>query len=236
MSIDKKQLLVLTGAGISAESGLSTFRDTGGTWDNYPVEEVATPEAWHKNPQKVLDFYNARRQAVRNAKPNPAHIALVELARYYPVKIITQNVDDLHERAGSKNVLHIHGEIMKARSTVDSSLVYELGEKDIAVGDLCAKGSQLRPHIVWFNEEVCEFETAAKLVKKADVLVIIGTSLTVYPVASLTKYYHGDSPIYVIAPELSKIPDKIIWYQEKAAQFLPKLVKHWLINGIVPLT
>lgn len=228
----QKHIVVLTGAGISAESGLSTFRDSGGLWDNYAIEDVATPDAWRRNPGLVLEFYNVRRQAVRKAQPNAAHFALVELASHYPVDIITQNVDDLHERAGSTDVLHLHGVITKARSSVDERLIYELGGNDIKLGDVCAKGSQLRPHIVWFDESVPEFAKATQLVKKADALLIIGTSLSVYPAASLIDYAPDHCPIYVVAPDLNTVPDNIIWYREKAALQVPKLINHWLELGI----
>ena len=180
-----KRVVVLSGAGISAESGLQTFRGADGLWEGHRVEEVATPEAWAANPGLVLEFYNQRRRAVRAAEPNAAHQALVDLERVYDVRIVTQNVDDLHERAGSSQVLHLHGEVMLARSTWDPRLVRHLGERDIELGDLCELGSQLRPHIVWFGEMVPAVDEAVSLVAEADVLLVVGTSLQVYPAAGL---------------------------------------------------
>jgi NAD-dependent deacetylase len=180
-----KRVVVLSGAGISAESGLQTFRGAGGLWEGHRVEDVASPEAWAANPELVLEFYNQRRRAVRTAAPNAAHTALVDLERAYDVRIVTQNVDDLHERAGSRHVLHLHGEIMLARSTRDPRLIRHLGDSDIHLGDRCELGSQLRPHIVWFGEMVPAMEEAADLVGAADVLLVVGTSLQVYPAAGL---------------------------------------------------
>ncbi len=179
------RVVVLSGAGISAESGLQTFRGADGLWEGHRVEDVATPEAWAANPALVLDFYNQRRQAVRAADPNAAHRALVKLEQAYDVQIITQNVDDLHERAGSMAVLHLHGQIQQARSTRDASLIVDLGDRDIQLGDHCSLGSQLRPHIVWFGEAVPAMEEAVELLAVADLLLVIGTSLQVYPAASL---------------------------------------------------
>src|SRR4051794_6936855 len=176
----KKRLVVLTGAGISAESGLRTFRDSDGLWEGYDVQEVATPRAFSKNPQLVLDFYNMRRKDVASARPNAAHIGLAELEKDFDVRIITQNIDDLHERAGSRQVLHLHGEIFKMHSVTNPSLVTEI-RGDINVGDAAADGGQLRPHIVWFEEPVPAIEDAIELTTGADILVVIGTSLLVYP-------------------------------------------------------
>lgn len=180
-----KRVVVLSGAGISAESGLQTFRGADGLWEGHRVEEVATPEAWAANPELVLEFYNQRRRAVRAATPNAAHRALVELEQAYDVRIVTQNVDDLHERAGSSQVLHLHGEILLARSTRDPRLIRHLGDADIHLGDRCELGSQLRPHIVWFGEMVPAMDEAADFVGGADVLLVVGTSLQVYPAAGL---------------------------------------------------
>ncbi|MDR0824622.1 MAG: NAD-dependent deacylase, partial [Prevotella sp.] len=182
-----KHIVVLTGAGMSAESGIATFRDTGGLWEQYAVEDVATPEGYRRNPELVLDFYNARRKAAFDAKPNQGHIGLAEMETDYKISIITQNVDDLHERAGSTDVLHLHGELNKVRSSVDPSLIYTLTPEnfEIHLGDKCEKGSQLRPHIVWFGEAVPMIEKAVDIVGKADILVVIGTSLNVYPAAGL---------------------------------------------------
>lgn len=227
-----KHIVVLTGAGISAESGLQTFRDTDGLWENYSIYQVATLNAWRKDRATVLAFYNQRRQHVRAAQPNTAHYALVELAKHYRVSIITQNVDDLHERAGSEQVLHLHGEILKARSTVNSKLVYSLDGKDIEIGDRCERGSQLRPHIVWFGEQVTEFSRARRLVETADVLLVIGTSLSVYPAASLIDFTRRHTPIFLVSPDLENQPQTGHWFRETATQRVPLLVEEWIAAGI----
>jgi len=224
-NIHKKHIVVFTGAGISAESGLHTFRDPNGLWQQYSVQEVATPSAWKKDRKKVLDFYNLRRQQVRQAAPNAAHIALTTLQKHFKVSIITQNVDDLHERAGSKNVLHLHGEIMKARSTVNKNLIYDLGEKDIALGDKCEKGSQLRPHIVWFGESVPEFEQACKTVSQADLLLVIGTSLRVHPAASLIHFVAKETDIILVSPEMEYVASHITWLKNTATEEVPRFVE-----------
>jgi NAD-dependent deacetylase len=195
--MQKKKLVVLTGAGISAESGLKTFRDSDGLWEGYDIEEVATATAWRRNPALVLEFYNKRRQNVRDAVPNAAHFALTELQQDFDVQIITQNIDDLHERAGSQHVLHLHGEIFKMRSEKDESLIYPI-EGDIKAGDLASDGAQLRPHIVWFEEPVPMIEEAARLVRKADIFVVIGTSLVVYPAAGLVDYAPWQIPKFIV--------------------------------------
>ena len=197
-----RRVVVISGAGISAESGLKTFRGADGLWRGYRPEEVACPEAWRRNPGLVLDFYNERRKAVREAQPNGAHLALTELERAYDVRIVTQNVDDLHERAGSSGVLHLHGEIRKARSTLDPTLVTHLGDGDIHLGDRCAQGSQLRPHIVWFGESVPAMEEAVELVGEADVVIVVGTSLVVYPAAGLVFEARKDARRIVVNPEI----------------------------------
>ena len=199
--MNKKKIVVLTGAGVSAESGIKTFRDSDGLWENYRVEEVATYDAWLSNPSLVLDFYNQRRRQLATAQPNKAHYALVSLEQKFDVQIITQNVDDLHERAGSTNVLHLHGELVKARSTMEEDLVYTIGYKDINSGDLCEKGHQLRPHIVWFGEAVPMIERAARITSEADILLIIGTSLMVYPAAGLLHYAPPESRKFAIDPK-----------------------------------
>lgn len=198
--MNRKTIVVLTGAGISAESGISTFRDNNGLWRNYRFEEVASPEAWQRDPGLVLEFYNMRRKKVFEAEPNEGHKALVRLEKSYNVQIVTQNVDDLHERAGSTQVLHLHGEIKKARSTVDPSLVYELKHWELKLGDRCEKGSQLRPHVVWFGEPVPEFSRAVNLARKADIFIVVGSSLNVYPAASLIHYVPASAPRYYIDP------------------------------------
>jgi NAD-dependent deacetylase len=201
-----KRVVVLSGAGISAESGLQTFRGADGLWEGYRVEDVATPEAWAANPGLVLEFYNQRRQAVRAAEPNAAHRALVDLERAYDVRIVTQNVDDLHERAGSSQVLHLHGEVLKARSTRDPRLVRHLGDRDIELGDLCELGSQLRPHIVWFGEMVPAMDQAVELVAEADVLLVVGTSLQVYPAAGLVFEAPRKARQILVNPE---VPERV---------------------------
>lgn len=222
----KPKLVIITGAGISAESGIKTFRDSNGLWKHYRFEEVASPEAWEKHPEVVLEFYNQRRKQLFEVKPNEAHKALVKLGNKFDVKIITQNVDDLHERAGSKNVLHLHGELKKARSTVDPTLKYELKDWELKNGDLCEKGSQLRPDIVWFGEPVPMMSEAIGMVKETDFLLIIGTSLAVYPAAGLVNYAKNDIPKYYIDPKARNVPAiknlKII--NEKATIGVPALV------------
>ena len=195
-----KKLIVLTGAGISAESGIPTFRDSDGLWEKYNVYEVATPEAWHKDPGMVLEFYNMRRRKLLEVNPNQGHLALVELEKKYDVTIITQNIDDLHERAGSKNILHLHGELLKARSERYEDLIYDW-PKDICLGDQCERGFQLRPHIVWFGERVPMIETAAQEASYADIILIVGTSMQVYPAAGLVSFAPEGIPIYYIDPK-----------------------------------
>ncbi|MFZ4457200.1 MAG: SIR2 family NAD-dependent protein deacylase [Bacteroidales bacterium] len=201
------KIVVLSGAGMSAESGISTFRDSGGLWEKYRIEDVATPEGWERNPKLVLDFYNARRKQLFEVQPNAGHIGLTELEQMFDVEIITQNVDNLHERAGSKNVLHLHGELMKVRSERHEELVYELTPEriEIAIGDKYEKGFQLRPHIVWFGEAVPFIEKAQKIVQQADIFVIIGTSMNVYPAAGLINFVKPNTPIYLIDPNDVKI-------------------------------
>ncbi|MBX7182832.1 MAG: NAD-dependent deacylase [Bacteroidia bacterium] len=226
----KKRIVVFTGAGISAESGLKTFRDSDGLWENYRIEEVATPQAWSKDPALVNEFYNLRRKQVLEAKPNQAHLALVKLEKKYDVHIITQNIDDLHERAGSKKVLHLHGEIRKVRSTVKSSLVYDLAGWELKMGDRCELGSQLRPHIVWFGEAVPMMDNAMSLVAVADVLIVIGTSLNVYPAAGLLAYAERQIPKYLVDPNPQNVGriENLTILQEKAGEGVPTLVQQLL--------
>jgi NAD-dependent deacetylase len=195
-----KKLVILSGSGISAESGIKTFRDMGGLWELYDVTKVASPVAWETNRDLVLRFYNERRKNVLEAEPNDAHRTLFDLEKFFDIHIITQNVDDLHERAGSKNVLHLHGEIRKARSTADPGLIYKIDGWELKQGDKCELGSQLRPHVVWFGEDVPEIPKAIEIVKKADIFVIIGTSLNVYPAAGLLEYIPSGTEIYLIDP------------------------------------
>lgn len=225
-----KKIVVLTGAGVSAESGLKTFRDHDGLWHNYRVEDVATPEAWERDMDLVLDFYNQRRKNLLEAIPNAAHIALARLEDKYIVNVITQNVDDLHERGGSSNVLHLHGELKKVRSSVDPSLVYELKGWELKKGDLCEKGSQLRPHIVWFGEPVTLFEEAAELCAEADIQIVIGTSLQVYPAAGLIHYAFAGAPKYYIDPKAIAVPliPKLEIIRKTAGEGVPELVSRLL--------
>ena len=195
------KLVVLSGAGISQESGIKTFRDADGLWNKYRIEEVASPVAWRREPQMVLDFYNMRRKQLYEVDPNAAHYELAKLEEEYKVQIITQNVDDLHERAGTTNVLHLHGELKKVRSTVDENLVYLLDGWELKLGDLCDKGSQLRPHIVWFGEPVPNIMTATSMVQEADIFLVVGTSLKVYPAAGLLQYVPDHVPKYLVDPE-----------------------------------
>lgn len=201
-----KKLVVLTGAGMSAESGLRTFREMGGLWEQYDVYEVASPVAWDRDPELVLRFYNERRAGLLQAEPNPGHLGLVELESDFNVHIITQNVDDLHERAGSSNILHLHGELRKSRSTKDPSLIYNIEGSELNIGDLCELGSQLRPHVVWFGEDVPAIEEAAGIAATADIFVVIGTSLNVYPAAGLLHYVKSGIPVYLIDPNEINIP------------------------------
>jgi NAD-dependent deacetylase len=211
-----KKLVIFTGAGISAESGLKTFRDSDGLWEGYDVHEVATPRGWQKNPGLVLDFYNERRQNIRDAKPNKAHEIIAELEQYFDVQIITQNIDDLHERAGSKNVLHLHGEIFKMRSEQNDEIIYPiLG--DINIGDKAPDGFQLRPHIVWFEEPVPMMEEALILANWADVFIVIGTSLVVYPAASILNYLPPFMPVIVVDKKVPKVNRQEVTYIEKPA-------------------
>ncbi len=195
----KKKLVVLTGAGISAESGIKTFRDADGLWEGHDVMQVATPEGWRENPELVLDFYNQRRAQLHTVEANAAHHSLVELEGHFEVVVVTQNVDDLHERAGTQRVVHLHGELLKARSSVHEELVYDW-PGDIKWGDTCEKGAQLRPHIVWFGEMVPMLEVAAQLVSIADAVLIVGTSMQVYPAAGLVGYAPRHSEIYYVDP------------------------------------
>lgn len=204
MPSSKQKLVVLTGAGISAESGLKTFRDSDGLWEGYNIEDVATPRAWRRDPQLVLDFYNMRRKGVREAEPNAAHKVLAELEEHFDVHIITQNIDDLHERAGSTKIMHLHGEILKMRSEHNESLVYPIYD-DIKLGDTAEDGCQLRPHIVWFEEPVPLIEEAIPLMQQADVFVLIGTSLVVYPAAGLVDYVKDSVYKYVLDKRIPSV-------------------------------
>lgn len=221
----KKKIVVLSGAGISAESGIATFRDANGLWEGHDIMEVASPEGWRKNPELVLNFYNERRKSGLSAQPNAGHLALVELEKKFDVVIVTQNVDNLHERAGSSNVIHLHGEIFKSRSTADENLVYEMKGWELKLGDLCEKGSQLRPHIVWFGEMVPMIEKAVKEVSLADIFIVVGTSLLVYPAAGLIDYVSDEVPKYIIDPHIPAVASRPNLYliEDKATTGLTQL-------------
>ncbi|MEM9676150.1 MAG: NAD-dependent deacylase [Bacteroidota bacterium] len=225
-----KRIVVLTGAGISAESGIPTFRDADGLWEGHDVMEVATPQGWQKNPELVLDFYNQRRKAALQVNPNAGHLALVELEKEYEVIIITQNVDNLHEKAGSSQVVHLHGSLFESRSTEDEALVYDIEGWELKLGDLCEKGSQLRPNIVWFGEMVPMMEVAQREAAQADIFMVVGTSLQVYPAAGLLYDVPPGIPIYIIDPS---IPDhhsqpNITPIAEPASTGVPTLAKQLL--------
>ena len=229
-----KTLVILTGAGMSVESGISTFRDAGGLWEKYRIEEVATPEAWATNPALVQEFYNARRKQLSEAQPNNGHKGLVELEQYFNVQIVTQNVDNLHERAGSSSVLHLHGELMKMRSSGPGQEVFEVQPEKIefSIHDKCPKGYPLRPHIVWFGEEVPEIGNAARIVEKADILVIIGTSMQVYPAAGLLHYAQPGIPMYLIDPNDVEIHSNRVTVIRKGASEGVKILKEELLKSI----
>ena len=222
-----KKCVVLTGAGISAESGLQTFRDSGGLWEGYRVEDVCTPEAFARSPQTVIDFYNARRRAAAAAEPNAAHFALADLERAYDVQIITQNVDDLHERAGSSKVLHLHGELNKLRSTVDENKILPW-QGDQTLSDRDSRGYPLRPHIVWFGEAVPLIEEAVRLVEAADTVIVVGTSLKVYPAASLLHYARFGVPVYLIDPKPNADVSGVEILAQTAVRGVPALVAELL--------
>lgn len=213
-----KKLVVLSGAGMSQESGIRTFRDMGGLWEEYDINEVATPVAWDKNPDLVMRFYNDRRKQLLESKPNAGHIGLADLEKTFDVQIITQNIDDLHERAGSHKVLHLHGELKKARSSVDEKLIYDIDGWELKIGDKCERGSQLRPHIVWFGEAVPAIEEAIPLVQQAEIFVVIGTSMNVYPAAGLIHYVKHGVPIFLIDPNPVDVYVNVTFIQEKAGK------------------
>ncbi len=220
----KKKVIVLTGAGISAESGISTFRDSDGLWEQYRVEDVATHEAYLRNPELVLNFYNERRRQLFQVKPNEGHRQLVRLEERYDVHIITQNIDNLHEQAGSTNVLHLHGELTKARSDRNDNLIIDIGDRDIHLGDKAPDGAQLRPHIVWFGEAVPNIEPAAELCEQADYFIVVGTSMNVYPAAGLIHYVPRSTPCYLVDPKAVPISRPITIFQEKAGTGVKKVV------------
>ncbi|MEM6800980.1 MAG: NAD-dependent deacylase [Bacteroidota bacterium] len=227
--MDKARIVVLTGAGISAESGLSTFRGNGGLWEGHDIQEVASPQGFKKNPEMVLRFYNERRQQAKSAQPNAGHKALVELEEKYEVWIITQNVDDLHEKAGSSNILHLHGELNKARSATDENYVIEI-QDDINIGDLGPNGGQMRPHIVWFGEDVPKINDAIEIMTTASLVIIVGTSLVVYPAAGLVHYAPMETPICVVDPNKPELSSEreVFFIEEPATRGLPTLVQRLL--------
>ncbi len=222
-----KKIVVLSGAGISAESGIPTFRDANGLWEGHDVMEVASPEGWQKNPQLVLDFYNQRRKALLAVKPNTGHQALADLEKYFEVAIVTQNIDNLHERAGSQKVIHLHGELLKSQSSQDESLVYDMDGWEIKWGDCCEKGSQLRPHVVWFGEMVPMMEVAVREAISADIFIVVGTSLLVYPAAGLIHYVDDAVPKYVIDTKLPELifRNNLTLIQASASKGLPQLAR-----------
>ena len=226
-----KKIVILSGAGMSAESGISTFRDAGGLWEGHDIMEVASPEGWRKNPELVTEFYNKRRLQLAEVEPNAGHKALKILEEQNDVFIITQNVDDFHERAGSKNILHLHGELTKMRSTQAENSIIDIGYEAMPYGALCEKGHLLRPHIVWFGEAVPMIEQAVETLLDADVLIIVGTSLEVYPAAGLMHYAPSNCPIYLIDPNRHENINnaRIELIKDTAANALPKLIKNWLL-------
>ncbi len=227
-----EKVVVLTGAGMSADSGLKTFRDSDGLWEGHDIQEVATPQAWQRDKELVLKFYNERRKQLHSVDPNTGHQALANLEEQYDVTIITQNVDDLHERAGSTDVIHLHGELSKVRSDEDPSLIYDIGGDTIEIGDTADDGAQLRPHVVWFGEPVPNMQKAANIVPEADILIVIGTSLVVYPAAGLVDLAEQNIPKYIIDPATPELRTFKGWehVQERAAKGTPRLVQDLLEN------
>jgi NAD-dependent deacetylase len=224
-----KKVVVLTGAGISAESGLKTFRDSDGLWEGYDIEVVATPQAWERNPKLVQEFYNMRRKSVLEAKPNDAHLALADLEKKFDVAIITQNIDDLHERAGSTNVVHLHGIITRSQSSKNAELTYPITGWELRMEEKCELGSPLRPHVVWFGEMVPMIETAAEICKTADIFILVGSSLAVYPAAGLVNYVAYGVPKYIIDPKIPYLPsDNFIKIEKKASVGVPELISELL--------
>ncbi len=227
-----KKLVVLTGAGISAESGLKTFRDSDGLWEGYNIEDVATPQAWRKNPELVQAFYNERRKNVLEAKPNAAHFALAALEKDFDVTIITQNIDDLHERAGSTNVVHLHGIITRSQSNMNPNLTYPIDGSEIKMGEVCELGSQLRAHVVWFGEAVPMIEKAVEICTTADIFMLVGTSLAVYPAAGLLNYVRDETPKYIVDPKIPVISSvkNLIKVEEKATVGVVKVAAEMLLS------
>lgn len=231
--INKKHLVVFSGAGVSADSGISTFRDSDGLWENNKLEDVCTSDAWLRNPKLVLDFYNARREQLFEVMPNSAHEWIAKAEDYFNVTVITQNIDNLHERAGSKNIIHLHGELIKSRSSVDTELIYDVNGLNIKLGEKCEKGSQLRPHIVFFGENVPMYEKALEVISSAEIVLIVGTSLQVYPAAGLIHYVPQFVPIYVVDPNIDDISteNSIFYEKSRAKDGVKKIIKQ-LIKSI----
>lgn len=220
------KIVVLTGAGISAESGIATFRDANGLWEGHDMYAVASPEGWRRDQELVLEFYNQRRKQAMGVKPNAGHKALVELEKYFDVTVITQNIDNLQEQAGSSHVLHLHGQLFQCKSTLDDSLIYDMDHWELKKGDKCDRGSQLRPNVVWFGEPVPMMEPAIREAMSADIFIVVGTSLVVYPAASLVDFVPDDAPIYVVDPSLPAVRNRpqLHLYEERATTGMPKIV------------
>ncbi|WP_119394102.1 NAD-dependent deacylase [Salinibius halmophilus] len=228
MAMNPNKIVVLSGAGVSADSGINTFRAADGLWESHRVEDVASPEGFAANHELVLRFYNERRRQIQQAKPNAAHMAIASLESHFEVVVITQNIDDLHERGGSSNVLHVHGEITKARSVYDDVTVFNIGYEDINLGDTCELGGQLRPHIVWFGEAVEHIDTALDHISDAGKVLVVGTSLNVFPVAGLVRYAHPNAEKVINALDLEAPPANYEYLQGKAAKVVPSLVQRWI--------
>ncbi|MGZ3757778.1 MAG: SIR2 family NAD-dependent protein deacylase [Mucilaginibacter sp.] len=227
-----KKIVVLTGAGISAESGLRTFRDSDGLWEGYDIAEVATPEAWRRNPQLVQDFYNMRRRDVLAAKPNAAHIALARLEAQYDVTIITQNIDDLHERGGSTDVVHLHGIITRSQSSVNPKLTYPIDGWELKMDEICELGSTLRAHVVWFGEDVPMISKAVQICSTADIFILVGSSLAVYPAAGLVNYVSPNAPRYIVDPSIPEVSNGFIRIREKATTGVTSLVDQLILEAL----
>lgn len=226
--IEPDKIVVFSGAGISAESSLQTFRDADGLWHEYSIEDVATLDAWEKDPRLVIDFYNIRRAKVWEAEPNPAHLAIAQLESKYNVVVITQNIDNLHERAGSTHIIHVHGEITKAWSSIDRSLVYDLGDTPIKIGDTCEKGSQLRPAVVWFGEDILSYDVARQHFQTAERVLVVGTSLSVYPVSRLVTKARYRAEKIIVSLEIDQKPFGYRFIREKATTAVPRIAQYWL--------
>jgi NAD-dependent deacetylase len=225
--INPNKIVVFTGAGVSAESGLKTFRDFNGLWNNYSIYQVATPQAWRADPQLVLDFYNMRRSELETVEPNPAHIAIAQLESQYEVVVITQNVDNLHERAGSSNVIHVHGELTKVRPEVGHDII-DIGTKPIQLGDLAPNGYQLRPHIVWFGEEVLFMEECREHLETANKVLVVGSSLTVFPAAGLLNHARFKAEKIIVSMDVEKVPFGYKFLRGKAGSLVPVICENWI--------